>query len=567
MAYSTFRQFQPVPAYLLPPAQHWARQARANASAQEHPYSHPDRAPGADIAQKDDLVFGPGLVPTRSYAEDEGKGKGKAVCHARIDSVASDASATTVASASSSMSRASSSASSASLTDSDAEDDWHNGHQRHVETSNAIGDESPRLPLFTIPSYAGSSKDAALPVARATSEHRLRRMLPSTIRCRRCAVDFAFTSQILSKGFTARDGRGYLVSPLPSNTDHTLAPEHDPESYNIGSDEAEYIREGMRLFDESGRHWDNNVYQARRRRNNLPNVDVGGLQQRSLTTGRHIIADIVCRGCSDDIGWKYIDARELDQLYKVGNFILEANKVTIHRSWENVDDATVGAIGPRGNTERQSLCYSSTSSSSSSPSSSSSFWASRTAGAISLADADPLGSVRAINAHLFQRLKYLQTTTKRDRNSDYYDKPDSDHPAVSHGTETMHRVFESHVAELERNYPGASRRRWNTTWSTLTEAPPIVYSSYDDDDDDDNDNVITGPFRKRCIVTAPPEIEFDSQDEDECEQLFAGTWDARTVVKQRRLAEAARAKKAAAGVDGVAAQNAAADTTSEHIER
>ncbi|EPE02692.1 yippee family protein [Ophiostoma piceae UAMH 11346] len=556
-------QLRPVPAHLLPPAQHWARQAQANASAQEHPYSHPDRAPGADIAQKEELVFGPGLAPTRCHRED--KGKGKAVCHTRIDSMASDASATTVATASSSMSRTYSSASSASLTESDPEDSWNNSRQRYCDTSSVNRDEPPSLPQFKIPSYVGKGKDAALSEA---NEQRLRRILPSTIRCRGCAVDLAFTSQIMSKGFTARDGRGYLVSPLSTNVDHMLAAEHDPESYDIGSDEEEFVREAKRLFDESGRLWENAVYQARRRGNNLPNVDVGALQHRSLTTGRHIIADVVCRGCNVEIGWKYIDARELDQLYKVGNFILEANKVAIYRSWEDVDDATVSAIDPSGaNTEQQP------SSSSSASTSSSSFWASRTAGAIGLADADPLGSVRAINAHHYHRLKNLQMTSKANRDSQhnppgFRNTPSHDLP-TSQDIERMGDVYESQVTEQIRmggSHHGIYRHRRNAGRTNLRDTAWALFNGYDYDDDTKD------LLRERHAEVTPPEIEFDSQDEDECEQLFAGTWDARIVAKQRQLADEMQAKQAAADLvaDMVAQHNAdiaAENATSEHIER
>jgi hypothetical protein len=44
---------------------------------------------------------------------------------------------------------------------------------------------------------------------------------------------------------------------------------------------------------------------------------------------------------------------------------------------------------------------------------------------------------------------------------------------------------------------------------------------------------------------AKGEIEFDSQDEDECEDLFAGVWDARVVAARRKRGRFS--SKAAAG--------------------
>lgn len=48
------------------------------------------------------------------------------------------------------------------------------------------------------------------------------------------------------------------------------------------------------------------------------------------------MADICCGICSRKLGWKYVDAKEESQKYKVGKFILETERVVTHRSWEDV---------------------------------------------------------------------------------------------------------------------------------------------------------------------------------------------------------------------------------------
>lgn len=43
-----------------------------------------------------------------------------------------------------------------------------------------------------------------------------------------------------------------------------------------------------------------------------------------MTTGRHLVRDIACRQCSENVGWKYDKAFEQSEKYKEGKFILEA---------------------------------------------------------------------------------------------------------------------------------------------------------------------------------------------------------------------------------------------------
>lgn len=49
-----------------------------------------------------------------------------------------------------------------------------------------------------------------------------------------------------------------------------------------------------------------------------------------------MVADISCAICEKVVGWKYVDAREEAQRYKVGKFILEMRRVAVVKGWEDV---------------------------------------------------------------------------------------------------------------------------------------------------------------------------------------------------------------------------------------
>ncbi|KAI0842691.1 yippee-domain-containing protein [Hypoxylon sp. FL0890] len=123
---------------------------------------------------------------------------------------------------------------------------------------------------------------------------KLARTQPNTIRCSTCASDFAYSAQIVSKGFTGRYGRAYLVSP----------PDRP-------------LRKGIKGRD-------------------LINIKIGKSETRVLVTGSHVVADITCAVCHTKVGWKYIDAKEDSQKYKIGKFILETQRVVVYRNWEDV---------------------------------------------------------------------------------------------------------------------------------------------------------------------------------------------------------------------------------------
>ncbi len=47
------------------------------------------------------------------------------------------------------------------------------------------------------------------------------------------------------------------------------------------------------------------------------------------------MSDISCAICGSVLGWKYVEASEESQKYKVGKYILETKRIRIGVSWEN----------------------------------------------------------------------------------------------------------------------------------------------------------------------------------------------------------------------------------------
>jgi hypothetical protein len=127
---------------------------------------------------------------------------------------------------------------------------------------------------------------------------------PNTLKCLTCSTDIAFAEQIVSKGFTGRHGRAYLVAPPPK------AP------FSILKKEKEKAVE-------------------------LVNTRVGRSVNRELLTGAHVVADVSCAICATVLGWKYVDAKESAQKYKIGKFILEMKRVGLGVSWEDDYDEEV----------------------------------------------------------------------------------------------------------------------------------------------------------------------------------------------------------------------------------
>jgi hypothetical protein len=171
------------------------------------------------------------------------------------------------------------------------------------------------FPLYLLPSIpfrrrSSTSTDAALSLSPDTSSSPTYPAYlsgsQSLLRCR-CSAHICPTSAIISKGFTGRHGRAYLVAP-PKHSLGTTTPPTDsglvPRHHQAG---------------------------------NLPNTHVHKPTPRLLVTGPHTVSDITCVSCGVVLGWKYVDAEEEGQKYKVGMFIIETKRVTKSVDWENGD--------------------------------------------------------------------------------------------------------------------------------------------------------------------------------------------------------------------------------------
>lgn len=119
----------------------------------------------------------------------------------------------------------------------------------------------------------------------------------SYLRCAGCASHLCLTSQIISKGFTGRHGRAYLVSAEPAATAVSVCASSPPTV-------------------------------------SLPNTTLQHPVPRQLVTGAHTVSDVSCTFCDNVLGWKYVAAEEESQRYKVGKFILETKKIITSTCWE-----------------------------------------------------------------------------------------------------------------------------------------------------------------------------------------------------------------------------------------
>ncbi|CAL5874907.1 uncharacterized protein PFLUO_LOCUS9209 [Penicillium psychrofluorescens] len=128
----------------------------------------------------------------------------------------------------------------------------------------------------------------------------------SYLRCSNCAAHLCLTSQIISKGFTGRHGRAYLVSAEPVASAVSISASSSPTA-------------------------------------SLPNTVLQRPVPRQLVTGAHTVSDVSCAFCGSVLGWKYVAAEEESQRYKVGKFILETKKITASSCWESPPNANAPA--------------------------------------------------------------------------------------------------------------------------------------------------------------------------------------------------------------------------------
>ncbi|KAI9725593.1 MAG: hypothetical protein M1828_003081 [Chrysothrix sp. TS-e1954] len=217
-----------------------------------------------------------------------------------------------------------------------------NGNRRHRNNS----DDSTSSTTSTAPQLPLEPPSTSLPTAPTPSTYLTGHT--STISCIRCRAHLALTTQIISKGFTGRHGRAYLVAPAP----------YSPHLPNSGYP--------LTMPNAPGSNGMPNRYIAA-----LPNTNTHKPVPRHLVTGMHTVCDVSCSLCGSVVGWKYVGAEEEAQRYKVGKFILETRRTVVECCWENgegmdegggegegavVDDAVwgesteVGRVGREGET-------------------------------------------------------------------------------------------------------------------------------------------------------------------------------------------------------------------------
>ncbi|KIO30675.1 hypothetical protein M407DRAFT_242084 [Tulasnella calospora MUT 4182] len=97
--------------------------------------------------------------------------------------------------------------------------------------------------------------------------------------CAKCAATLALQDELISKAFSGREGRAYLL--------HSAV-----------------------------------------------NIRLGKKEERTLLTGVHTVADILCVGCGSLVGWTYLKAHEQSQRYKEGKYIIEKERITRDNAWE-----------------------------------------------------------------------------------------------------------------------------------------------------------------------------------------------------------------------------------------
>jgi len=99
------------------------------------------------------------------------------------------------------------------------------------------------------------------------------------LQCSKCSAVIALQDEIISKSFSGRDGRGYLM--------HSAC-----------------------------------------------NLTVGKKEDRALLTGVHTVADVFCNGCNERMGWYYLKASDQSQKYKEGKYLLEREKLVKDNAWK-----------------------------------------------------------------------------------------------------------------------------------------------------------------------------------------------------------------------------------------
>ncbi|KAF9446219.1 yippee-domain-containing protein [Macrolepiota fuliginosa MF-IS2] len=96
--------------------------------------------------------------------------------------------------------------------------------------------------------------------------------------CSKCSAIIALQDETVSKAFSGRDGRGYLM-------------------------------------------------------HSATNIKFGRREDRALLTGVHTVADVFCLGCNERVGWFYHKAADYSQKYKEGKYLLERERLVKENNW------------------------------------------------------------------------------------------------------------------------------------------------------------------------------------------------------------------------------------------
>lgn len=221
-----------------------------------------------------------------------------------------------------------------SATSADGDDDLPSPSTNTNTSPYEMLDDKPSFKPFSVTQQ---------PAPREPTRDRLARVLPDVLRCNTCGTDVAYGLQIVSKGFTGRHGRALLVSaPLSSSqpscpgSDYHLPPPPMTTTTSTRRSASPGNGSGSGSSGSNTPILSPGHHALARDGANLVNITVGRPESRNLVTGAHVVADINCATCGIKIGWKYVDAREQTQKYKVGKFILETERVVLFHSWEDV---------------------------------------------------------------------------------------------------------------------------------------------------------------------------------------------------------------------------------------
>jgi len=134
-------------------------------------------------------------------------------------------------------------------------------------------------PLFFYTSR-GRGPENSMPSADKSSTSKVLHVFEGhpSFYCSNCSAVIALKDELISKSFSGRDGRGYLM--------HSAV-----------------------------------------------NIRMGSKEERPLLTGVHTVADVFCVGCDERLGWYYHKASDQSQKYKEGKYLLERERLVKDNAW------------------------------------------------------------------------------------------------------------------------------------------------------------------------------------------------------------------------------------------